>query len=72
MQIDTSIRQTIFHTITQSLSKGEKNFEYLVDSMPIKVGMNVRGYRRKLLNDKQFGFRPKIRIKMQLLHFINK
>lgn len=53
-EIDISIGQTIFHAIAQSFSNGEKNFEYLVDSMPIEVCMNVKSYRCKRLNGKQF------------------
>ena len=53
-EIDISILQTIFHTIAQSFSDREENFVYLVDSMPIEVCMNVRSYRCRLLNGKQF------------------
>lgn len=52
-KIDISIWQTIFHAIAKSFFE-EENFEYLVDSMPIEVCMNVRSYRCRLLNGKQF------------------
>src|SRR6185312_6840100 len=48
-----SIWQTIFNAIVRSFSE-EENFEYLVDSMPIEVCMNVRSYRCRLLNGKKF------------------
>jgi Transposase DDE domain len=53
-EIDISIWQTIFSVIARSFSEGEENFEYLVDSMPIEVCMNVRSYRCRLLHGKQF------------------
>jgi hypothetical protein len=53
-EIDISIWQSIFYIIARSLSENEKNFEYLVDSMPVEICMNVRSYRCKLLSGKQF------------------
>jgi IS5 family transposase len=53
-EIDISIWQNVFHAIAQIFSKKEENFEYLVDSMPVEVCMNVRSYRCKLLSGKQF------------------
>lgn len=53
-EIDISIWQNIFHIIARSFSEEEKNLEYLIDSMPVEVCMNVRSYRCKLLNGKQF------------------
>src|ERR1700753_2459106 len=34
--------------------KRKKNLEYLIDSMPVEVCMNVRSYRCRLLRGKQF------------------
>ena len=51
-EIDISIWQIIFSTIARSFSENEKNFEYLVDSMPVEVCMNIRSYRCKLLSGK--------------------
>lgn len=53
-EIDISIWQNIFQTIAQAFETQEQNFEYLVDSMPIEVCMNVRSYRCKLLKGKEF------------------
>ena len=36
-EIDISIWQSIFWTITRSFSENEENLEYLIDSMPIEV-----------------------------------
>lgn len=53
-EIDISIWQNIFHAIARSFSESEENLEYLVDSMPVEVCMNVRSYRCRLLSGKQF------------------
>ena len=53
-EIDVSIWENIFHIIARSFSEEEKNLEYLIDSMPVEVCMNVRSYRCKLLTGKQF------------------
>ena len=53
-EIDISIWQNIFHAITRSFSESEENIEYLVDSMPVEVCMNIRSYRCRLLSGKQF------------------
>jgi hypothetical protein len=50
--IDFSTWQLIFHALSQLFSKN--NTEYLVDSMPVEVCMNIRSYRCKLLSGKQF------------------
>lgn len=53
-EIDVSIWQNIFYIIARSFSEEEKNLEYLIDSMPVEVCMNVRSYRCRLLSGKQF------------------
>lgn len=53
-EIDISIWQSIFHAISQVFHKNNRSLEYLVDSMPVEVCMNVRSYRCKLLTGKQF------------------
>jgi IS5 family transposase len=53
-EIDIAIWQNIFHVIARSFSAREENLEYLVDSMPVEVCMNVRSYRCRLLSGKQF------------------
>jgi IS5 family transposase len=53
-EIDVSIWQNIFYIIAHSFSEEEKNFEYLIDSMPVEVCMNIRSYRCRLLSGKQF------------------
>ena len=53
-KIDISVWKKIFHVITRSFSEKEQSLEYIVDSMPIEVCMNVRSYRCKLLSGKQF------------------
>jgi IS5 family transposase len=53
-QIDISVWQSIFHAIARSFAENSKNLEYLVDSMPVEVCQNVRSYRCRLLNGKQF------------------
>src|SRR5262249_8489772 len=53
-EIGISIWQNIFHAITRLLSDNQESFEYIVDSMPVEVCMNVRSYRCKLLSGKQF------------------
>lgn len=53
-EMDISIWQNVFHIIAHLFSEEEKSFEYLVDSMPVEVCMNIRSYRCKLLSGKQF------------------
>jgi hypothetical protein len=53
-EIDISIWQNIFHIVARSFSESKENLEYLVDSMPVEVCMNVRSYRCRLLSGKQF------------------
>lgn len=53
-EIDISIWQSIFWTISRLFSEKEENLEYLVDSMPVEVCMNVRSYRCRLLSGKQY------------------
>ncbi len=53
-EIDISVWQSIFQTIVRAFEEQEQNFEYLVDSMPIEVCMNVRSYRCKLLSGREF------------------
>jgi hypothetical protein len=43
-EIDISIWQNIFYVVSRLFSKEEKTLEYLVDSMPVEVCMNVRSY----------------------------
>jgi hypothetical protein len=53
-EIDISIWQSIFHAIREVFKENNQNLEYLVDSMPVEVCMNVRSYRCRLLTGKQF------------------
>lgn len=53
-EIDISIWQNIFYIITRSFTENQESLEYLVDSMPVEVCMNVRSYRCRLLSGKQF------------------
>lgn len=53
-EIDISIWQSMFYAFARLFQEHEKNLEYLVDSMPIEVCMNVRSYRCKLLTGKEF------------------
>jgi len=53
-EIDISIWQSIFHAIREVFCKNSNSLEYLVDSMPVEVCMNVRSYRCRLLTGKQF------------------
>lgn len=53
-EIDISVWQSIFQALVHIFEEQEQNLEYLVDSMPIEVCMNVRSYRCKLLSGKQF------------------
>lgn len=53
-EIDISIWQSIFHALSEIFRKNNKSLEYLVDSMPVEVCMNVRSYRCRLLTGKQF------------------
>jgi hypothetical protein len=53
-EIDISVWQNIFQAIVRAFEEQEQNFEYLVDSMPIEVCMNVRSYRCKLLSGREF------------------
>ena len=41
-EIDISVWQSIFHAIVRTFEEQDQNLEYLVDSMPIEVCMNVR------------------------------
>ena len=53
-QIDISIWHMVFQTLSTIFASEEKDLEYLVDSFPVEVCMNVRSYRCKLLNGKKF------------------
>ena len=53
-EIDLCVWQSIFHAISEVFHKNNQSLEYLVDSMPIEVCMNVRSYRCKLLTGKEF------------------
>ena len=53
-EIEFSLWETIFKTISHSFQKIDSNFEYLIDSMPVEVCANYRSYRCKLLKGKQF------------------
>lgn len=53
-EIDSCIWKSIFHAIAQILHKKNKCLEYLVDSMPVEVCMNIRSYRCRLLTGKEF------------------
>lgn len=53
-EIDISIWQSIFHAISEVFRKNNDSLEYLVDSMPVEVCMNIRSYRCRLLTGKQF------------------
>lgn len=53
-EIDISIWQSIFYAVSQVFHNNNGSLEYLVDSMPVEVCMNVRSYRCKLLTGKQF------------------
>lgn len=53
-EIDISIWQSIFQAVVRVFKEKEQTLEYLVDSMPIEVCMNVRSYRCKLLSGKEF------------------
>jgi Transposase DDE domain len=53
-EIDLSIWQGIFHAMSQLFMKNDESLEYLVDSMPVEVCMNIRSYRCKLLSGKQY------------------
>lgn len=53
-EIDISVWQFIFYAISEMFHKNNQSLEYLVDSMPVEVCMNVRSYRCKLLTGKQF------------------
>ena len=48
-EIDISIWQIIFSTIARSFSENEKNYEYLGDSMPVEVRMNIKSEKEILL-----------------------
>lgn len=52
--IDISVWQSIFYILAKVFQDQETTFEYLVDSMPIEVCMNIRSYRCKLLSGKHF------------------
>ena len=53
-EIDISVWQSIFHAIREVFHKDNQSLEYLVDSMPVEVCMNVRSYRCRLLTGRQF------------------
>lgn len=53
-EIDISVWQNVFQTIARVFEEQEQNLEYLVDSMPIEVCMNVRSYRCRLLSGREF------------------
>src|SRR6185437_12999837 len=53
-EIDISVWQNIFYAITRSFYENEENLEYLVDSMSLKLCMNISSYRCRLLSGKQF------------------
>jgi len=53
-EIEFSLWETVFKTISQAFQKTDSCFEYLVDSMPVEVCANYRSYRCKLLKGKQF------------------
>lgn len=53
-EIDLTLWQAIFHAISQSFIEDNNSLEYLVDSMPVEVCMNIRSYRCRLLSGKQF------------------
>jgi len=46
--------QSVFSAIARLFSETERALEYLVDSMPVEVCMNIRSYRCRLLSGKQF------------------
>lgn len=53
-EIDISVWQSIFHAISKVFCKNNESLEYLIDSMPVEVCLNVRSYRCRLLTGKQF------------------
>jgi IS5 family transposase len=53
-EMDVSIWQSIFHAISKVFSQNNESLQYLVDSMPVEVCLNVRSYRCRLLTGKQF------------------
>lgn len=53
-EIDITVWQSIFQAIVRIFEKQEQTFEFLVDSMPIEVCMNVRSYRCRLLSGREF------------------
>ena len=53
-EIDISTWQRIFQIIARAFQEQDQNLEYLIDSMPVEVCMNVRSYRCKLLSGKEF------------------
>jgi len=52
--IDRSIWETIFYALSKIFSDENDTCEYVVDSMPVEVCMNMRSYRCRLLNGKKF------------------
>ncbi len=52
--IEVSVWLAIFHAISRLFTEANDSHEYLVDSMPVEVCMNVRSYRCKLLTGKEF------------------
>jgi DDE family transposase len=53
-EIEFSLWETVFKTISQAFQETDRCFEYLVDSMPVEVCANYRSYRCKILKGKQF------------------
>lgn len=53
-EIDISVWQKIFQVIVKTFEEQDQNFEYLVDSMPVEVWLNIRSYRCKLVSGKEF------------------
>lgn len=53
-EIEFSLWEAVFKTISQTFQKADGPLEYLIDSMPVEVCANYRSYRCKLLNGKQF------------------
>lgn len=52
--IDRSVWETIFYALSKVFSDQNDALEYVVDSMPVEVCVNIRSYRCKMLNGKNF------------------
>ena len=52
--IEFSLWEMVFKTISAAFQKSDNCLEYLVDSMPVEVCANYRSYRCRLLKGKQF------------------